>query len=282
MMTLQDLKQLSKAEAKALLSTCCGSAKWVKAMLNAMPFKDEYNLVKTADETWYNKCGEKDWREAFDHHPKIGGKAKPGEKLAAAEQSSVASATQVVKNRLAAKNKVYEKQYGFIFIVCATGRSAEEMLQLLELRLRNGKDEELHIAMNEQQKITLIRLKKMLPGASWQTLPASQLTTHVLDTGFGRPALLMPVSLQCFVKGNWRSIAQGITNADGRIGDLLPALHRLKGTYKMLFDTGAYFAVKQIQGFYPKVEIQFTITDTSHHHIPLLISPFGFTTYRGS
>ena len=156
------------------------------------------------------------------------------------------------------------------------------MLRLLEDRLSNTIGEELHIAMNEQQKITILRLKKNLSKANWGAIPISQLTTHVLDTRIGQPGKNMGIRLQKLEPGYWQTIAQGITNEDGRIADMLPALHYLNGNFKMLFDTGAYFAQKQTNCFYPVVEIQFTIAGQTHYHIPLLISPFGFTTYRGS
>lgn len=281
-MTLNEFNNLGKEEAKQMLKECCGSAKWVEAMLKAMPYADELSLIKNADDAWFNHCTEPDWREAFTHHPKIGNKAKPGEKFADAEQSGVKLATADLLNELAAANDTYETKNGFIFIVCATGKPAAEMLSLLQLRLQNSKTEELHIAMNEQQKITIIRLKKLLQKANWDTIPVSQLTTHVLDTSIGQPGKNLNISLQSRVNNCWHTIAQGITNADGRVPDLLPSLHHLNGDYKMIFDTLTYFAEKQQHCFYPKVEIQFIINDTSHYHIPLLISPFGFTTYRGS
>ena len=83
--------------------------------------------------------------------------------------------------------------------------------------------------------------------------------------------------------GQWQTMAQGVTNADGRIADLLPAERILPpGNYKLVFETGNYFASNNVKGFYPEVEIQFTIIDGSHYHVPLLINPFGYSTYRGS
>ena len=281
-MTLNECNNLSRADAKLMFEECCGAEKWVDALLKAMPFKEEAELIKTANHAWYSLCNEQDWLEAFSHHPKIGNQAKPGEKFAAAEQSGVQSATQKTIDELANANEAYEKKNGFIFIVCATGKPASEMLQLLHQRLQNSKIEELHIAMNEQQKITILRLKKNLSKANWGAIPISQLTTHVLDTSIGQPGKNMGIRLQKLEPGYWQTIAQGITNEDGRIADMLPALHYLNGNFKMLFDTGAYFAQKQTNCFYPVVEIQFTIAGQTHYHIPLLISPFGFTTYRES
>ena len=157
------------------------------------------------------------------------------------------------------------------------------MLRLLQNRIINTIDEEINIAMGEQHKITLLRFQKLLANANFQFLRMSQLTTHVLDTSLGRPGKGMTVKLLQYLTGNWQGIAQGITNADGRIPDMLPAERVLPaGNYKLIFQTGDYFSANNIKGFYPEVEIQFTITDASHYHVPLLINPYGYSTYRGS
>jgi 5-hydroxyisourate hydrolase len=112
----------------------------------------------------------------------------------------------------------------------------------------------------------------------------SQITTHILDTACGRPAAGVPVSLKLQVADAWQLLATGTTNADGRVVDLLPADKPLPaGTYKMHFDTGAYFSANSLPVFYPWVEVVFTINgDGAHYHIPLLLSPYGYSTYRGS
>lgn len=111
----------------------------------------------------------------------------------------------------------------------------------------------------------------------------SQLTTHILDTSKGKPAAGIAVDL--FVRENetWNKIASGITNVDGRIPDLLKSDKLLAaGTYRLKFETKAYFDKQGIPSLYPFVEISFTISDTAHYHIPLLLNPFGYSTYRGS
>ncbi len=112
----------------------------------------------------------------------------------------------------------------------------------------------------------------------------SQITTHILDTSLGKPAPDVPVKLtQLTADGYWHSLAEGTTNADGRVADLLPKDTVLPtGIYKMTFYTEGYFAAQKRPCFYPVVDIQFTIYDTTHYHIPLLLSPFGYSTYRGS
>jgi len=111
----------------------------------------------------------------------------------------------------------------------------------------------------------------------------SQLTTHVLDTSIGKPAAEVSITLQHYHSNSWAIMASGMTNSDGRIGELLPPGKVLThGKYRMIFDTGAYFKRQDIKTFYPEVIIEFQIFDESHYHIPLLLSPFGYSTYRGS
>lgn len=282
-MTIKQFNKLNKTEKAKLLMSCCGSATWVELMMKKSTFKSEADLADTAVETWYNQCSSVDWLESFSQHPKIGDVKSLTKKFAGKEQASVASASAKTIKALANANKDYELKNGFIFIICATGKSAAEMLQLLEDRLNNTIGEELHIAMGEQMKITLLRLQKLIKGESWDRLKPSQLTTHVLDTSKGKPGMGISIRLQMPVGGNWQTIAQGITNADGRVGDLLPAQKILSpGNYKLVFDTLNYFTAQKLKGFYPEVEIQFTITDDTHYHVPLLINPFGYSTYRGS
>ena len=111
----------------------------------------------------------------------------------------------------------------------------------------------------------------------------SQITTHILDTTHGRPATGVSIILYKGDNDQWTEIAKGITNEDGRIADLLKKdVVLLKGIYKIRFETKDYFNKKGIETFYPYVEIIFDITTQEHYHIPLLLNPFGYSTYRGT
>ena len=111
----------------------------------------------------------------------------------------------------------------------------------------------------------------------------SPITTHALDTRSGRPAAGLPISLSKREGADWSTIASGVTNDDGRIADLLEPGSLTPGVYQMRFDTGAYHQAQGVEGFYPEALITFEIKETSeHYHIPLLLSPFGYSTYRGS
>lgn len=116
----------------------------------------------------------------------------------------------------------------------------------------------------------------------------SAITTHVLDTAQGKPAAGVPVRLEARAgDGTWTKKGEGKTGADGRCRNLLPEGAALEaGTYRLRFDTGAYFSSLSLQGtqaFYPQVTVEFTVKETAqHYHVPLLLSPYGYSTYRGS
>ena len=112
----------------------------------------------------------------------------------------------------------------------------------------------------------------------------SAITTHVLDTSQGRPAAGVPVTLEVEVAGGWELVGKGTTDKDGRGSDLVPEEITLAaGVYRLIFDTARYFAAREVEGFYPQVTIVFKLRDPSqHYHVPLILSPFGYSTYRGS
>ncbi len=158
-MTLQQLNTADYAEALAALLLCCGSNKWGEEMLSRRPFQNREALLSAAESVW-NALEPADWLQAFSAHPKIGAK-----KLAdwcSQEQSGLASTPEPLLERLRSGNETYEKRFGWIFLVNASGKSGSEMLALLETRLQNDSDEELGIAAGEQAKITGLRLQRLL------------------------------------------------------------------------------------------------------------------------
>jgi 5-hydroxyisourate hydrolase len=111
----------------------------------------------------------------------------------------------------------------------------------------------------------------------------SQITTHVLDTSLGRPAAGVPVTLEIQKTGGWREISKGATDADGRLRHLLEPGTLVAGIYRLTFETHAYFHARTIRVLYPQITIVFQVADPEeHYHIPLLLSPYGYSTYRGS
>ncbi len=166
-MTLDDLNALPAESARKALLRCCGCARWAGAVLAARPFRDKAGLLAASDAAWA-AMGEDEWLEAFAHHPRIGGKDALRAKysatrdLARVEQAGAAAASEAVLDALAAGNAAYETKFGHIFIVCATGKSAAEMLDLLKSRLPNDAGTEKRLAAGEQHKVTKIRLEKLL------------------------------------------------------------------------------------------------------------------------
>ena len=111
----------------------------------------------------------------------------------------------------------------------------------------------------------------------------SQLTTHILDTSSGRPAKNVAVVLEHHFNESWIKIGEGNTNDDGRIPGLLKEnVFMNPGNYRLTFETAVYFQLQNIKTFYPRVTVEFEINDESHYHVPLLLNPFGYSTYRGS
>jgi 5-hydroxyisourate hydrolase len=112
----------------------------------------------------------------------------------------------------------------------------------------------------------------------------SQITTHVLDTSLGRPAANVPVVLEVQKADDvWQEMGRGTTDADGRVKDIAAGKPVTVGIHRLTFDTRSYFAARKIHGFYPSVIIAFEVRDTEgHYHIPLLLNPYGYSTYRGS
>lgn len=166
-MKLSELNELHIAEAEAAFLKCCHCEHWASVMVERRPFESKKDLLETAEAEWWDLTAEH-WLEAFSAHPKIGDIESLRKKYAASrgwsegEQSGVDVASEEVLQGLAQKNKEYEEKHGFIFIVCATGKSAAEMLHILENRLENETDEELQNAATEQAKITELRLEKLL------------------------------------------------------------------------------------------------------------------------
>jgi len=166
-MHITELNTLSAEQAQSELFKCCGSTRWAKTLAEERPFSDLNTLLLRSDAVWA-ACGEADGLEAFTHHPKIGDlkslekKFSTTKEWAGGEQGGINHADASILRDLAAGNSAYEQKFGFIFIVCATGKSATEMLDLLNARLGNDPAAELKIAMIEQNKITRLRLEKLI------------------------------------------------------------------------------------------------------------------------
>ncbi len=164
---LSRLNSLTPQEATDELLKCCGSTRWAGRVTALRPFRDVPELLATADGVW-SELSREDWLEAFRSHPKIGEKkasqnvSVDAQRWSEREQAAARAAAPEILAALAEANRVYEDKFGYIFIVCATGKTAGEMLALLQARLDNDPDPELRIAAEEQRRITQLRLQKLL------------------------------------------------------------------------------------------------------------------------
>jgi 2-oxo-4-hydroxy-4-carboxy-5-ureidoimidazoline decarboxylase len=161
------LNGLPYEEAKAEFMRCCGSSRWADGMARARPFKDAAGVLAEAGQLW-SKTAAEDWQEAFTHHPRVGDISKLRERFqktgawSEQEQKGVQGAGEEVLQALAEGNREYEARFGFIFLICATGKSASEMFEHLRARMKNPPEKELRVAAGEQAQITRLRLEKLL------------------------------------------------------------------------------------------------------------------------
>ena len=165
-MNFSDFQILPIEDAEEALLCCCSSQNWANKMAQSRPFGSLEAMHSVATQIWED-LRVQDWLEAFEHHPRIGDRQALAARFAstrnwsANEQVGVEKAEEDILDRLASGNEKYSQRFGYVFLVCATGKSALEMLNLLEARINNSPEEELQIAQQEQQKIMLLRLDKM-------------------------------------------------------------------------------------------------------------------------
>ncbi|CAM0873480.1 unnamed protein product [Alopecurus aequalis] len=291
-----------------------GSHRFAAALAAASPFASLADSLLAARRIWLNEVDVNGWLEAFAAHPAIGTTSPSVSKWSKEEQSAaISTATDSTAQDLAEWNAKYRKKFGFVFMICASGRTAPEVLAELKRRYTNRPIVELEGAAQEELKITELRLAKLFSsetaapttsaeghisqpnkaaGRSNRTRPP--ITTHVLDTALGSPASGIEVHLEMWKDassppsfGNkdfngWTTLGSSITNNDGRSGQLMDIVDNVApGFYRISFNTSKYAP----SGFFPYVSIIFEIKKsqtTEHFHVPLLHSPFSFTTYRGS
>ncbi|XP_074272786.1 uric acid degradation bifunctional protein TTL isoform X2 [Silene latifolia] len=319
---------------------CCGSTSFAKQMADLSPFSHLDDAIQAATDIWFNKVDVCGWLEAFSAHPQIGKlnsgshRSETFSQWSKGEQSTaMATATSTTLQELAEWNSLYKEKFGFVFLICASGRSTAEILNELKRRYSNRPIIEFEIAAQEQMKITELRLAKLFsaqssttvaaeptsavakagdrlsmigahlaspPNSSNEKIPQAPkrtrppITTHVLDVARGYPAGGIEVLLETWKgalsgptfpgsdQSGWRQVGSGKTDNDGRSNPLMSIVDAVTpGVYRISFNTGNYYP----SGFFPFVSIVFQITDSQkfeHFHVPLLLSPFGFSTYRGS
>ncbi|CAN6300673.1 unnamed protein product [Urochloa humidicola] len=291
-----------------------GSRRFAAAMAAASPFASLADALLTARRIWLNEVDVNGWLEAFAAHPAIGTTSPSVSKWSKEEQSAaISTATDSTAQELAEWNAKYREKFGFVFMICASGRTAPEVLAELKRRYVNRPIVELEAAAQEELKITELRLAKLfsseptIPSTTTKSLNVQSdkaagssnrsrppITTHVLDVARGSPASGIEVHLEMWKDvsaplsfsnkdfNGWATLGSSITNNDGRSGQLMDIVDNVApGFYRISFNTSKYAPA----GFFPYVSIIFEIKENQtaeHFHVPLLHSPFSFTTYRGS
>lgn len=291
-----------------------GSRRFAAAMAAASPFASLADALIAARRIWLHEVDVNGWLEAFAAHPAIGTTSPSVSKWSKEEQSAaISTATDLTAQELAEWNARYREKFGHVFMICASGRTAPEVLSELKRRYTNRPIVELEAAAQEELKITELRLAKLFSsepdapstktegptiqsdkaaGSSNRSRPP--ITTHVLDVARGSPASGIEVHLEMWkdvsappsfdnkdFKG-WATLGSSVTNSDGRSGQLMDVVDNIApGFYRISFNTSKCSPA----GFFPYVSIIFEIKENQtaeHFHVPLLHSPFSFTTYRGS
>ncbi len=288
MSNIEQLNNMSMRDAYDWFMQTCTATRWCQLMSQSRPYGSIEQLIECAKQQW-SKMQSTDYLEAFDGHPMIGDINSLREKYAATkalagnEQSGTAVASDAVLKALQKANADYLDKHGFIFIICASGLSAETMLTALNDRVVNTTSDEEINAAKEQLKITLLRINKALDSSAaslnkTKGTSMNSLSSHVLDTTSGKPASKMKITLITSSSGQ----VESETDADGRCKDWGETIFTA-GIYCLRFHCKEYLEATHGESFYPFVDINFEIKENGgHYHVPLLISPYGYNSYRGS
>ncbi|WP_181727303.1 2-oxo-4-hydroxy-4-carboxy-5-ureidoimidazoline decarboxylase [Streptomyces sp. PT12] len=277
------LSWLNGADERAVrhaLRRVCASSAWGRRVLAERPFA-RHEALLVANDTATAALTDEDLAEAIGGHPPIG-RPEDGDAASAREQAGMAGAPADLKAEMLALNLAYQDRFGHVFLICATGLTAEQLRDALRLRLGNSPDAEREIVRAELGKINRIRLTRLVGSAA-------TVSTHVLDTARGRPATGVPVTLSAAAApaGPWVAHAASLTDEDGRCAQL-PALPGDTALARLTFAVEPYLAGPSGPGegadaaFFPEAAVVFSVVPGEHYHVPLLLSPFGYSVYRGS
>lgn len=283
-MLLEQFNAAPAREVRELLKPCLDVPRWIEEITAARPFASLDALLATARGA-ADPLTSAELEGALSHHPRIGEKASGHSAEASMSRSEQAGVDQRDPETVVALtqgNRAYEEKFGRVFLIRAAGRSTEEMLTALQERLGHTPEQEEPIVAEQLREIAVLRLEQRLSPEEHERMSVSHVTTHILDTAAGKPAAGVAVELYARDGEAWSQIGTGTTDADGRVKDLGP--ERLEsGSYRLQFATGAYFAGIGQETFFPEVSLTFTVDENeAHYHVPLLLSPFAFSTYRGS
>lgn len=266
---------------RALLHETCVATRWIEDVAAGAPYPDAEALYRASDNAVRALTGA-DVDEAISGHAVIG---KPrADARSRTEQARVSAAGSTVKEQLAEANEAYREHFGQVFLICAAGRSPEEILAALRERMGNSPDAEREIVREELRKINRVRLGQTADEGLVQGMPeTTTVSTHILDTSVGAPARDVPLQVATRVDAHtdFTLLATSATDPDGRCRDL-PELPAGTGQVRLRYDTACYFTGRGIEVFFPEVTVTINVRPGQHYHVPLLLNPFGYSVYRGS
>ena len=280
-MTLEELNAAAAADFLAGLNGVFEHAPWVaqRAAIRR-PFATIASLHEAMMQVLL-EAPEEETRAFLNGHPELAGDRLAADLTAESreEQLALGMAGTCGAADLARRNAEYRARFDFPFIICVARHTPADVLRSLDERLRRGPDEELAAAMSEVGHITRRRLMQRVEGPG-VAASSGRLSCHVLDVAAGRPAQ----SLRVVLLQEGKVIAEVLTDGDGRSGaGLLPPGPLRQGRYELEFHAGAYFAARGAPTFYDTIPVRFVVTESeARYHIPLLLAPFGYSTYRGS
>jgi 2-oxo-4-hydroxy-4-carboxy-5-ureidoimidazoline decarboxylase len=264
-LTVTVFNQLDREAAVALLESCCPSTGWAASVADARPFHDIEGLLGEAERLWSSRP-DAERLEAIQAHPPIGA-------LSAAtarerhEQAGAAHADPSTLEALGALNQDYRERFGFVFLTDASGRDATDMLAELRTRLAGTAEQERSNAEEHQRRIMRRRLRRAIIGAA-----PLLVSTHVLDTAAGAPAAGVEVTIsQSDDRHDWTKLDTRATDASGRVeGVEVPG----GGWVRLSFATGGEF--------FGDIVVTFAAGNRERAHVPLLLAPYGYSTYLGT
>lgn len=285
-----------RAQLVPALVKACHAQAWAERVADERPYESLDALISTASDAWFALGAAGAWTEAFAAHGSLGARV--------AEQANTMRDADSAP--FEAANAAYEARHGHKCITFAANKSAERLLDEVVSRTPLDLDTEMRRCAEQTSLITALRLCRMVSTLSslrssstatahvdWptdsDTRIVSPVTTHILDTSLGCPARGVTIRMERQTSsGSWCPLATGSTNSDGRVTDLLPGFYDTagifaSGLYRLTFDVAGYYARLGQECFYPDVVISFYVVDpTQHYHVPLLLNPYGYSTYRGS
>jgi 2-oxo-4-hydroxy-4-carboxy-5-ureidoimidazoline decarboxylase len=291
-LSLDAMNTLNDAEFTAALGDIFEHSPWVaSAAAKQRPFATLDALHQAMAQAVRSAAADRQLA-LITGHPDLAGKVARAGALTAASQAEQSSAgldrlTDAQYEAFHRLNDAYRKKFAMPFIVCVRRHTKESILAQFEKRLRNEAVQERETALEEIFRIAALRLDERI-SARDRLKVHGRLSTHVLDTHAGRPATGILVELAELGEGERRMVARAVTNADGRTDrPLIEAKPLPIGNYELSFHVGAYFAARAVRlpdpPFLDVIPIRFAIAEAEgHYHVPLLVTPWSYATYRGS